>query len=52
MYEDENSIIETIKSGQLPEIKPYVSEGHDGLETSQRGLEITNYGLNSDNKKQ
>ena len=51
MYEDEKNIIEIIKSGQLPEIKLSESETN-GLDVSHRGLEITNYGLNSNNKRQ
>lgn len=49
MYEDEK-IIETIKSGQLPKIQTDQSEVYNGLEISQRGLEITNYELNNNKK--
>lgn len=51
MCDNEKSIIETIKSGQLPDIKLSESEAN-GLDVSQRGLEITYYGLDSNNKRQ
>ncbi len=50
MHEDEKIIIETIKSGKLPEINLSESVEQHGLDISQRGLEITNYSFNSKNQ--
>ncbi len=51
MSEDAKITIDTIKMGELPKIEISKPKDHSGLEVSQRGLEITNYGLNTKKKK-
>ena len=50
MHEDEKIIIETIKSGKLPEINLSESVEQNRLHISQRGLEIANYSFSSKNQ--
>lgn len=51
MSTEAKKTIETIKSGQLPKIEIEAPKEQSGMDVSQRGLDVLNYGLSSNKKK-